>query len=135
MPVPRFIPIGLLLLAAVCAACSSPSEPSEPMTFELAPGQSATYGALSVQFVSVSVDSRCPLNALCIQQGDAFFMIETRVRGANATPYELQINDPARRRVVHAGYAIEAGALMPYPFTINPTTPDQYRLTLMIDRE
>lgn len=131
----RSLPMTVLLLAAVSAGCFSPTEPSDPLTVELAPGGSATYRTLTVRFVGVTADSRCPADALCIQQGDAFFTVEAQLRGSNATPYELQINDSQRRRVVHAGYSIEADTLMPYPLASIPTAPQNYRLTLTVAKE
>lgn len=127
------------LLGALCSfGCSSPSEPSTPSTVVLAPGETATYGALATRFIGVTADSRCPANALCILQGDASLTIEARVGRAGPTRYALQVNDPVRRRVVHAGYVIQVDDLSPYPFTIatiNPIPSDEYRVTLTFDRD
>jgi hypothetical protein len=135
MPAVRSLLMTVLTLAAVSTACTTPTEPSDPLSVELAPGQSTNYGGLVVQFVGVTTDSRCPADALCIQQGDAFIAVEARARGSAATRYELQINDAPKRRVVHAGYAIEAQELMPYPLASDPFTPDKYRLTLKLEKE
>jgi hypothetical protein len=131
----RSLVMTLLIPAAVSTGCSWPTGPSDPLTVELAPGGSATYRTLSVRFVGVTADSRCPADALCVQQGDAYFTIEAQLRGSSATPYDLQINDTQRRRVVHGDYSIEADTLMPYPLSSVPTTPQDYRLTLTIEKE
>ena len=134
----RALVVTLLTTLVASAGCLFPTEPSSPQSFVLAPGESASYGALRVRFVGVTADSRCPANALCIQQGDAAFTVEARVRNVDPASYELLINDTARRRVVHAGYAIEATELAPYPFaiaTINPIAPGDYRLTLKLSRQ
>ena len=124
----------VLLFAVVSAGCDSPTTPTDPLTVTLAPGQSADYGPLSVKFIEVTDDSRCPGNALCIQQGDATFAVEAKV-GLNTDTYELKINDAAKRSVVHAGFVITASELGPYPFTIDLIPPGDYRLTLVIDEE
>jgi hypothetical protein len=135
MSTARSLLMTLAILSAASAGCLLPAGPSAPLTVELAPGGSAAYKTLTVRFVGVTADSRCPADALCIQQGDAFFTVEARARGSAATQYELQVNDPQHRRVVHAGYAIEADTLFPYPFASVPTVPEDYRLTLTVEKE
>jgi hypothetical protein len=98
----------------------------------LAPGASASYGGLVVRLVAVTSDSRCPANAICIQQGDALMDVEARANGATTT-YTLQVNDPAKRSAVHAGYRIDVDMLTPYPFT-TPIPQADYRLTLTLRR-
>ena len=122
-----------LLLLVIAAGCQSPAEPDTSLTVTLTPGESVVYGRLTVRFIGVSEDSRCPADALCIQQGDATFTVDARVGSASAR-YDLRINDEQRRRVVHRGYTIEADELTPYPFTTNPIEPDEYRLTVTMDR-
>jgi hypothetical protein len=123
----------LLALLALSVGCVSPVEPTGPVTTELGVGTSLTHGPLTVTFVEVTTDSRCPLNALCIHAGDATVVIAARV-GGDTSRYTLQINDPARRSVVHAGYVITATELAPYPYTVNPIDPASYRLTVKIDK-
>jgi hypothetical protein len=130
----RAVIMYVLALTSISAGCSSPTAPTNPLTAELGVGESMTYGPLNVTFVEVSLDNRCPLNALGIQQGDATFVVTARVRG-NASRYDLQINDPVRRSVIHAGYVITATELGPYPYTINPTDPASYRLTLTVEKD
>lgn len=126
--------LAVALLFTSVAGCSSPVAPSDPVTVELAPSQSAAYGALTVQFVEVTMDSRCPATALCIQAGEAFFVIAAKTRG-EATTYELQLYDRARNSVVHAGYRIAVDELGPYPFAFTGIDPDDYRLKLTLSRE
>jgi hypothetical protein len=135
MSIARSLLMTLVILPAVSAGCLLPAEPSTPLTVELAPGGSAFYKTLTVRFVGVTADSRCPADALCIQQGDAFFTVEARARGSADAQYELRINDPQHRRVVHGDYTIEADTLFPYPLASVPTVPENYRLTLTLDRD
>ena len=102
----------------------------------MAPGQAVSYGALSVTFVGVSADSRCPGDAQCIQfvVGDATVVLATTIRGSS-NRYDLQINDAMKRRVANAGFLIELSELSPYPFLHRPIAPDDYRATIVISRD
>jgi hypothetical protein len=129
---------GLLVLLLTAAwwsaSCSSPTSPGAPATFTLAPGQSATYGQLSVTFDSVVVDSRCPEEAfvLCIQFGDAFLKVRAKTPRTEATSYDVQVLDPQKRRFEHAGFGVEVTGLEPKPFISGPIDPSDYRLSLRI---
>src|SRR4029453_4641536 len=69
--------LALFLLPATACSGNSPSGPT-PVDREvvLAPGQTAEFDSgLSVRFVSVIGDSRCPIDAVCITGGDAIVRI------------------------------------------------------------
>ena len=135
MRTPTSIAAIVLLLAGACSR-TSPVAPSEPGTFVMAPGQAVSYGALSVTFVGVSADSRCPGDALCVQfvVGDATVVLATTIRGSS-NRYDLQINDATKRRVANAGFLIELSELSPYPFLSHPIAPGDYRATIVISRD
>jgi hypothetical protein len=122
------------LIAASMAACSSsPTAPTDPVIVTMAPGQSTEVGALSVKFVGVTIDTRCPANALCIQVGDAFVALEATVLGGRRE-FELQILNPTKRSTTHGDYSIELQDVTPYPFG-EPIKPADYRVTLRIARD
>jgi hypothetical protein len=128
-----------LFFTLTASACShrSPTTPSEPGSFVLSPGQATAYGSLSVRFIGVTADSRCPGDALCVQfaAGDATVLVETS-SGGSPRRAELQINDPARRRVSHGGFVVELTQLSPYPFASRPPiAAGDYRATILIARE
>jgi hypothetical protein len=120
-----------VLVAAMSAACSSsPTAPTEPAIVTMAPGQSTQVGALSVKFVGVTIDTRCPANALCIQVGDAFVALETAIL-TGRRGFELQLLNPTKRSTTHGNYSIELQEVSPYPFG-QPIRPEDYRVTLRI---
>ena len=88
-PERRFPVLALLACLAVGAlvpACTeSPSEPAKPvdLSLTLAAGQtSAVAGtALTLRFVGVTNDSRCPADALCILGGSATVVLEVSSNG------------------------------------------------------
>lgn len=120
------------LIAASAAACSSsPTAPSEPVALTLAPGQSRVVGDLSVRFVGVTKDDRCPANALCITSGDAHVAIEVAL-SSEQHGFELQINDSAFRSRIIRPFRIELTEVAPYPFSIDPIPADDYRVSLTV---
>lgn len=124
---------AILFLGATGCSRRSPTAPSEPGSFELSPGQSVSYGSLTVQFVGVSADSRCPGDATCLQfaAGDATVVLEMSGGGPSRRT-ELRIYDSAKRRVSQDGFAIELTRLSPYPFVSRPIAPGDYRATIVI---
>jgi hypothetical protein len=136
-PVVRvFTLVSCLLLATACDE-SNPTGPAVPLSerFVLAPGGAAAIAnaGVSVQFVGVSGDSRCPADALCIQGGDA--IVEMRVLDAGAVAsYELHTGDKQRASAGHRDLRIELLELQPYPFSARPINPSDYRATLVVTR-
>jgi hypothetical protein len=99
----------------------------------LAPGQTGTAGPVSVKFVGVTIDTRCPANVMCIQVGDAYIALEASVANTRRA-FELQILNPMNRETEVRGYTITVEALAPYPFAPNPINPTDYRVTLRVHR-
>jgi hypothetical protein len=130
-----------LLSALVCAAlvtiaCGSrPTSPETgfPVMATLQPGQTVSTGGLTVKFVGVTNESRCPAAAICITSGDATMQFALSVSSQMATE-ELKVNHPDERRTQYAGFTVEVETLAPYPITFNSIKPGDYRVTLKIDR-
>jgi hypothetical protein len=126
---------GLLLAATACME-TNPSSPSVPLDeqFVLAPGQSADVrgASVSVSFLRVLGDSRCPADALCVQGGDAIVAIEVDPDGSPSVPYELHTGNMLP--VKHGDLTIELVQLAPYPFSSRTIQPDEYRATLRVTR-
>jgi hypothetical protein len=126
--------VGLLLTMAI--ACSGPSGPTVRLdeNFVLAPGGSAriTGADLSVRFMGVQGDSRCPADAVCIQGGDAIVRVEAQSSTGGAKPYDL--HTATSQAVRHGDVSIALVELAPYPFASRPTQPGDYRATLRVTR-
>lgn len=126
----------MLLCLAVGTACEkSPVGPStrfgEPFT--LAPGESASFEGVRVQFTGVSGDSRCPADAVCIQGGDA--LVHVRVTAGFTAAYDLHTGDSTRASATHGAFRISLVDLQPYPFSSRTIQPGEYRATLTVVRE
>jgi hypothetical protein len=126
-----FLVVGM----ALWAACS-PSSPTARLNqdFVLAPGESAriTGADVSVRFVGVQGDSRCPADVVCIQGGDAIVRIEVLSTAAAARLYDLHTGN--MRPVLHEDLTIALVELAPYPFSSRTTQPGEYRATLRVTR-
>ena len=129
----RHFLLALCLLPAAACLGNSPAAPT-PVNREvvLAPGQTVEVTtALSVRFVSVIGDSRCPGDAICIQGGDAIVRIEIE-SGAGRGQRDLHTGTLAP--VSFDGVELRLVDLQPYPFSSLPFDPRDYRATLRIVR-
>jgi hypothetical protein len=117
------------------ACAGSPSTPTSPIDseFTLAPdeGRAIADESVTIRFVGVSGDSRCPADALCIQGGSAAVGIAV-VSGWSTRPYEIHTGD--MEPVVHDGLRIALVQLSPYPFSSRTIAPEEYRATLKVSR-
>ena len=74
-------------------------------------------------------DSRCPMDAMCIQQGTA------RVRvliasGMGTSTMTLTLDEPATTEAE----TILLTAVEPYPMASDPTEDEQYRFTFRVEQ-
>ncbi|MEM9258396.1 MAG: hypothetical protein AAGA62_02050 [Bacteroidota bacterium] len=99
---------------------------------ELAPGQSLRIekNEASFTFLRVVSDSRCPKGVTCVRAGEAIVQLQ---RGT-ATPEEVIIEVDAKNMIK---LPIEGGnvnilGLDPYPAAPVVTTPDAYRLRVVV---
>jgi len=125
--------LGLLLISA-CARTEN--EVSLGQEFTLAPGQSATVKNenLSIKFLSVTTDSRCPQGVTCVWAGEARCEVEITHSGT-AFPLTLTqsgLSGPARADF--QSYEITFN-LLPYPQAGQETKSEDYRLQLTISRK
>ena len=129
----RVLATFCLLLATACLG-NSPSSPT-PIDREivLAQGQTTQVGGdVTVGFVEVIGDSRCPINASCIQGGDAIVRITvagTRGRG------ERDLHTGTLAPVTFEDIELRLVDLHPYPFGGRTTDPADYRATLHVKRQ
>ena len=126
--------IALLLAIVLLAACSPAI--LRLGTLVLKPGQSATSadGSVSVTFVELIQDSRCPADAMCIWQGNVRVLIEVR-QGTEMQRYTLTLGALLEGDVSSIslpGYTITLKDVQPYPLTSQPSSPADYEITLGI---
>jgi hypothetical protein len=125
--------LALCLLPATACSGNSPSGPT-PVDREvvLATGQTAEFDSgLSVRFVSVIRDSRCPIDAVCIAGGDAIVRIHVAA-GTGRGDRDLHTGD--LQQITFDDVEVGLVELTPYPFSGRETPQRDYRATLRVIR-
>jgi hypothetical protein len=129
----RHLLLALCLVAASGCSEDSPSGPT-PIDQEvvLAPGQTAEFNSgLSVRFVSVIGDSRCPVDAVCIAGGDAIVRVHIAA-GTGRSDRDLHTGN--MEPVTFDNVQVRLVELVPYPFSGRTTPQAEYRATLRVIR-
>jgi hypothetical protein len=142
----RLIGASLSLFAAIaCAGTgaavgSNSAAETKAVTmdqdFDLAPGQTAVVdgGGLTVTFVKVAEDSRCPTGVQCVWAGNGAVALEPSTQGTGK--YAVTLNTTLTPHAVNAGaYEIRLVGLKPYPKQGSPIPPASYVATLHITRQ
>jgi hypothetical protein len=128
----RLRPLGLFIIFS-CSAVVYP----DAQTAVLAIGESAQIRdtGISVCFVEVVEDSRCPTGTECFWAGDASVKIRLDMPEAPPTSYILHTNKEFANEVVHAGIRISLVSLKPYPTSESTLRRDEYQITLLLNRK
>jgi hypothetical protein len=119
------------MFALACGGDSS-SGPSAALgqPTELAPGQTAQVGPLRVTFTGVRDDSRCPVDVVCVWEGDAVAKVELSQPTGAVETHELHTSSP--RATTYGGYRVELVRLDPAPRSTQPIPPERYRLVVRV---
>ena len=120
-----------LLISACTGNLTGPSVRLDE-AFVLEPGERAILEGRSarIRFVGVTGNSRCPIDVVCVQGGDAIVEIAVR-SGRNAeTSYDLHTGD--RQPVRHGTLTLTLVQLAPDPFSTQTIPPQDYRATLRL---
>jgi hypothetical protein len=129
----RHFLLAICLLPAAACLGNSPTEPA-PVDREviLAPGQTAEFNrGLSVRFVSVIGDSRCPVDAVCFWGGDAIVRIHI---AAGTGRGDRDLHTSTMEPVTFDDVQVRLVELTPYPFSGRDTPTSEYRATLRVIR-
>jgi len=132
----RLAALVFCLLAATACDESSPTGPTVSLDarFTLAPGDTASIQGRGVKlrFESVTGDSRCPGDAVCITGGDAIVKVTGSGDGGTLS-LELHTGDSSRASVTYGSVKVTLVELQPYPFGSLPAIkPGDYRDTLVV---
>ncbi len=128
------MPRPLLLATLLLAACASSVGPTSSFNREavISAGRSVSVAdGVTVQFVGVAGDSRCPADALCIQGGDAIVRLHVTADGSRSN---VDLHTGNTRPVPAGNVTIELLELVPYPFSSRPIQPEDYRVTIRVSR-
>ena len=128
----RVCVIVLLAGALGCDSATGPVRLTSPADVQLKIGQAAVVdGQLTVRFVGVVSDSRCPAGAMCFWGGDAEVAITLSLDGGAAEPDTLHMMTTANSDTT-AIYIVSLLDLTPYPSTTAPIPAEQYAARLHV---
>jgi hypothetical protein len=127
------------LVSLVGAACTDQVPVGHPPTVQevladsvqLAPGGVVVVGSLRLTFLEVSGDSRCPIDAVCIWEGNAAVEVAVGLGRGVSVRQTLHTSGP-QTSVYHGGYRVTLLQLLPAPRASTPTPPDAYRASFRI---
>ena len=124
-----------VLLSASCGGDSDNRRPAEPgEEFVLPYGETIDVGELTLKFVAVTEESRCPINSICVTAMPGNAQIQLAATSARQTGI-VELNtamDPGF--AVFDGHVIELVSLDPLPAYPYPRpTAQTYRATLIVD--
>jgi hypothetical protein len=115
--------------------CGPPVEATLGQPFELKYGQAASIPSekITVTFVAVAEDSRCPKGEQCITAGKARIVLEVAVGSAAPERAELTLGRGESDAVV-AGLEVTLLGLEPYPVSGRPAPTENYLAKLSLRR-
>jgi len=132
-----------LVLAALVAACSSSTEPQErsdallaggPVELTLTVGQEVSVpgSVLRVGFTRVTGDSRCPIDAICVWEGNAAIELALTLGKGPTVPYV--VNTALEPHAAQAGgFTVTLLEVAPAPTSQGPIDPGAYRIKVRVE--
>ncbi len=89
---------------------------------------------IRVTFFNVSEDSRCPADAVCIQEGQVTLQVNIIKSEQDLGNFDLTIRagDEALAAKNFDGYFVHLADVQPYPRGSEPTKPSDYVVTLLV---
>ncbi len=125
---------ALSLLALAACSTDTDKAPALDQPFKLAYAHEALLEseALTLKFVSIDEDSRCPSGGQCAWAGQA--RITLRATKAGAEPTLLAFTLYGAETAAYQGYSVQLLQLDPFPSVQHTPTPDEYRATLVISQ-
>jgi hypothetical protein len=89
-----------------------------------------------VKFLSVTEDSRCPSDVVCVWAGQVSILINVTKNGENLGDITLTLGvsnpDLAVKNV--SGYNVKVVAVNPYPISTHKIEPSEYIVTLIVSK-
>lgn len=136
--------LTVMISAIAAAACGGTTDPVDQGsvfqqveagdTIRLRYGRSVSLGTSGARIVfrSIEADSRCPINVVCVWQGDAHIRLDG-IEAAGSTRIDLHTGiEP--HAAEFAGYRIELLEVTPAPIDPPEARPQDYSVRLAVSR-
>lgn len=140
----RSILRNLALAAIAPVFTTSAASAAAEKSGSISVGETFRYDKdLRITFLEVVNDSRCPMNAKCISEGDAEILLRVKAGAGPAKNYRLHTYLKPRRQIISVkypdgmagipkSYQLSIAELSPLPTAGKKTKPSDYRLKLAI---
>ena len=123
--------IVAVLAVSACGTSEQAAKLNQPFTLKVGSKALLSPG-VSVEFLEVMSDSRCPRSVQCIQAGEAIARVELSVSGQNRV---LELGTAEKPAIANAlGYRVELQDLLPYPAVPGKPDPFRYSVKLRVSR-
>ena len=116
-----------LTVAAGCAAAPMAGAPAAEGIVTARLGSPAKIGGVRITPLRLIEDSRCPADAMCVQQGRARVLARV-VSGGITADVEMTLSGAPTRM----GARIDLVAVCPYPLASQPTAPGDRRFVFSV---
>ncbi|MDH4062787.1 MAG: hypothetical protein OEW19_00195 [Acidobacteriota bacterium] len=103
---------------------------SSPAQIELQIGQNARVASVTITFVRVSDDSRCPRGVTCIWEGDATVELRIQPEDGAVELMSLHANPGFTQEATAARVRVRLVRLEPSPEADRPVAAGDYRVVL-----
>lgn len=136
--------IKSIVLTAIGGSLVTRSDAKPQKAKRLRVGETLDYDdGLSIRFLSVKKDDRCPINAQCVTAGDAEILLRVKVGNSKARVVSLHTDAKPNHHVfavkypkgmvgIPKSYVVSIGSLNPLPYAGRKTPQSDYRLRLEI---
>lgn len=129
--------LAALMLFWIFAFIGAQKQVSLGKEFELKVGEKAVVDgeSLTINFVEVKDDSRCPRGKTCVWAGNAEVVATVYSTADSGKKAELQLNTNLKPRTVSFGkYEIHLVGLNPYPDGDSPPDKNNYTAVFLIKK-
>jgi hypothetical protein len=117
--------------------CADPSGATDTEV-KVAAGETASIGdeGLTVTFLEVTEDSRCPSDAICVRAGHATVLVKFERDGQDLGEYSLSLGEGRENETAATmdGYTVKLVRLDPYPVSTSATQPGEYVAYLAVSQ-
>lgn len=92
-----------------------PGTESEASFVRLSPGEQASFAGWTVTFVEVTVDSRCPVDVVCVWAGEVVMALTVREPSGSAVTREVRFQGEPVEVPLQDGLALNVERVEPAP--------------------
>ncbi len=129
----KYLVLSLILTFAFGSFLTAEAQTKERINILVGKQKQASRSGLTVKFVSLIEDSRCPEGTNCIQAGNAKIKVTVSKRGGESKTFELNTNFGPKGETFE-GYAINLVSLTPTPKDNIRINRNSYTATFTVSR-